>query len=696
MALSVPNRRTQTISHMGAEGVTWIGQAPFTSEPHVFQNLGDGTYTHSGLLAIRAAAAAGVNITYKILYNDAVAMTGGQPAEGGLTVAQIAHQVSAEGAKRLAIVSDDPEKYPSNYFPAGATVHHRRELDAVQKELREVKGLSVLIYDQTCAAEKRRRRKRGLYPDPPKRIFINERVCEGCGDCSVASNCVSVQPLETEFGRKRRIDQSNCNKDFSCIEGFCPSFVTVHGGRLRKADRAASDPAALFADLPTPATPTLDGAYNILVTGIGGTGVITIGALLGMAAHVDGKACSTLDFTGLSQKNGAVMSHVRIAPSPDDLANVRIGPGNANLILGCDIVVATSVPALSRAERGVTRAVVNADLLPTASFVIDPDIDFQAGTMRDSLNEAVSASDLDILDATGLATALMGDSIATNSFMLGFAFQRGTIPLSLEAIMKAIDLNGAAIEMNKLAFSWGRLAAHDLQRVVSAARFKNSGAASVKRTLDESIAFRAKFLTDYQNEAYSKRYLVDRARAAEAKAAPGSHEFTEAFAKGLFKLMAYKDEYEVARLYSDGEFAKALKEQFDGDASVKVSLAPPLLASRDKVTGHLRKREFGSWILQAFDILTRFKFLRGTAFDPFGYTSERRMERALPGEYSATIFRHLDKAKPHDWARLVALAKSAELVRGYGHIKEANVAKYRQECARLESAIGQPIAQAAE
>jgi indolepyruvate ferredoxin oxidoreductase len=625
-------------------------------------------------------------------------MTGGQPAEGGLTVSQIAHQVAAEGAKRLVIVSDDPEKYPSNYFPSGATVHHRRELDAVQRELREIKGLTVLIYDQTCAAEKRRRRKRGLYPDPDKRIFINERVCEGCGDCSTVSNCVSVQPLETEFGRKRRIDQSNCNKDFSCIEGFCPSFVSVHGGKLRKADRAAADPKALFADLPMPAIPSLDGAYNILVTGIGGTGVITIGALLGMAAHVDGRACSTLDFTGLSQKNGAVMSHVRIAPSADDLANVRIGPGSANLILGCDIVVATSVTALSRAERGVTRAVVNADLLPTASFVIDPDIDFQAGTMRDALNEAVSATDLDILDANGLATALMGDSIATNSFMLGFAFQRGAIPLSLEAIMKAIELNGAAIEMNKLAFSWGRLAAHDLQRVVTAARFKNSGAAPAKRTLDEAIAFRAKFLTEYQDEAYSKRYLseVERVRAAEAKGSAGSTDLTEAFAKGLFKLMAYKDEYEVARLYSDGEFSKALKEQFDGDPAVKVSLAPPLLAKRDKVTGHLRKREFGPWIFRAFELLTRFKFLRGTAFDPFGYTAERRMERALPGEYGAMIFRHLDRARAQDWPRLVALAKSAELVRGYGHIKEANVAKFRAECARLEAAIGQPVAQAAE
>ncbi|MBR0751369.1 indolepyruvate ferredoxin oxidoreductase family protein [Bradyrhizobium jicamae] len=697
MALSIPARRTQTISHMGAEGVAWIGQAPFTDEQHVFQNLGDGTYTHSGLLALRAAAAAGVNITYKILYNDAVAMTGGQPAEGAFNVSQIAHQVAAEGTKRLAIVSDDPDKYPANYFPAGATIHHRRELDAVQRDLRDIPGLTVLIYDQTCAAEKRRRRKRGLYPDPPKRVFINERVCEGCGDCSQVSNCVSVQPLETELGRKRRIDQSNCNKDFSCIEGFCPSFVTVLDPKLRKADRTAADPKALFADLPTPPTPTLSGPYNILVTGIGGTGVITIGALLGMAAHVQGLACSTLDFTGLSQKNGAVMSHVRLAPVADDLASVRIAPGGANLILGCDIVVATSIPALTRAERGVTRAVVNADLLPTASFVIDPDIDFEASSMRDALNEAVTPGDLDILDATGLATALMGDSIATNAFMLGFAFQRGAIPLSLEAIMKAIELNGAAIEMNRLAFSWGRLAAHDLPRVVSAARFKSAGQAPAKRSLDETIAFRTKFLTDYQDEAYAKRYLADveRVRAAETASAPGSQELTEAFAKGLFKLMAYKDEYEVARLYSDGEFTKALREQFESSSSLKILLAPPLLARRDPVTGHLQKREFGPWIFKAFDVLASLKRFRGTAFDIFGYTAERRMERALPGEYSATIFRHLG-GKALDLPRLVALAKSAELVRGYGHIKEANVARYRAECARLEKAIGQPVAQAAE
>src|SRR5258708_1884718 len=488
MALSVPSRRTATISHMGAEGVTWIGQAPFTSEQHVFQNLGDGTYTHSGLLALRAAAAAGVNITYKILYNDAVAMTGGQPAEGGLTVSQIAHQVWAEGSKRVAIVSDDPGKYPGKgYFPEGATVHHRREMDRIQRELREISGLSVLIYDQTCAAEKRRRRKRGLYPDPPKRVFINDLVCEGCGDCSQASNCISVQPLETEFGRKRQIDQSNCNKDYSCVEGFCPSFVTVHGGTLKNAETSSVDSSQLFADLPLPPRRELEEPFNILVTGIGGTGVITIGALLGMAAHLDGRGCSALDFTGLAQKNGAVMSHVRIAPAPEDIPTVRIASGGADLILGCDIVVSASPTALSRVERGATLAIVNADLQPTASFVMNPDIAFEMNAMQRALPDAIGDKNLDIIDATGIASALMGDSIATNAFMLGFAFHKGAVPLSLEAILRAIEINGAAIEMNQQAFSWGRLAAHDLARVRSVTQFR-ARAATTTRTLDESIA----------------------------------------------------------------------------------------------------------------------------------------------------------------------------------------------------------------
>ena len=686
MALSVPSRRTATISHMGAEGVSWIGQAPFTTEPHIFQNLGDGTYTHSGLLALRAAAAAGVNITYKILYNDAVAMTGGQPAEGGLTVSQIAHQVWAEGAKRVAIVSDDPGKYAKGYFPAGATVHHRREMDQVQRELREISGLSVLIYDQTCAAEKRRRRKRGLYPDPPKRVFINDLVCEGCGDCSQASNCVSVQPLDTEFGRKRQIDQSNCNKDYSCVEGFCPSFVTVHGGSLKRAQTSSIDSGQLFAELPLPPRRELDAPYNILVTGIGGTGVITIGALLGMASHLDGRGCSALDFTGLAQKNGAVMSHVRIAASPEDIATVRIASGGADLILGCDIVVSANATALSRVERGATLAIVNADLQPTASFVMNPDIDFEMKAMQDALRDAIGDNNLDIIDATGIASALMGDSIATNAFMLGLAFQKGAIPLSLEAIMRAIEINGAAIEMNKQAFSWGRLAAHDLARVRSVTQFR-ARATTTTRTLDEQIAYRARFLTDYQNQTYSDLYLstVTNVRNAETKTSPGSSELTEAVAKNLFKLMAYKDEYEVARLYTDSAFATKLGEKFEGDVRLKFHLAAPLLARRDKVTGHLQKKEYGGWIIHAFRLLARLKFLRGTAFDPFGYAAERKAERKLIDDYLAMIEQHIATAKGSQIPILARLARLPEMIRGYGHIKEHSIGKALAEKTRLEA-----------
>jgi indolepyruvate ferredoxin oxidoreductase len=687
MALSIPSRRTATISHMGAEGVSWIGQAPFTSESHIFQNLGDGTYTHSGLLALRAAAAAGVNITYKILYNHAVAMTGGQPAEGGLTVSQIAHQVWAEGAKRLAIVSDDPDKYPrTNFFPDGATVHHRRELDRVQRELREIKGLSVLIYDQTCAAEKRRRRKRGTYPDPAKRVFINDLVCEGCGDCSQASNCVSVQPLETEFGRKRQIDQSNCNKDYSCVEGFCPSFVTVHGGTLKKAETSTIDSGQLFADLPLPPRRELDRPFNILVTGIGGTGVITIGALLGMAAHLDGRGCSALDFTGLSQKNGAVMSHVRIAPAPEDISTVRIASGGADLILGCDIVVSANATALSRVERGVTLAVVNADLQPTASFVMNPDIDFEMNAMRGALRDAVGDNNLDIIDATGIASALMGDSIATNAFMLGFAFQKGAIPLSLEAILRAIEINGAAVEMNKQAFTWGRLATYDIARVRGVIQFRARASATV-RTLDQSIADRAKFLGEYQNQSYADRYLgtVAKVRAAEAKAAPGSSELTKAVAKNLFKLMAYKDEYEVARLYTDGAFATKLEEKFEGDVSLRFHLAPPLFARRDKATGHLQKQEFGGWVIHVFRLLARLKFLRGTAFDPFGYTADRKAERKLIDDYLSTIEQRIAGLKGEQIPILARLGRLPEMIRGYGHIKEQSIAKSLSEKARLEA-----------
>ncbi len=692
MALSIPARRTHTITHMGGEGANWIGQAHFTEEPHVFQNLGDGTYTHSGLLAIRAAAAAGVNITYKILYNDAVAMTGGQPAESGFTVSQIAHQVAAEGARKLAIVTDDPEKSPpSGYFPHGATVHHRRDLDAVQRDLRETKGLTVLIYDQTCAAEKRRRRKRGLFPDPQKRAFINDLVCESCGDCSEKSNCVSVKPLETEFGRKRQIDQSNCNKDYSCIEGFCPSFVTVNGGRLRKVEKSKADSAGMFASLPAPKQKPLGEPYGILVTGIGGTGVITIGALLGMAAHVEGKGCTTLDFTGLSQKNGAVLSHVRLAPQPEDLAAVRIAPGGADLLLGCDMIVSAQANALSRLEHGVTKAIINGDLQPTAGFVQNPDIDFATAQMQKGLKDAVGDDALDIIDATGIAATLMGDSIATNPFMMGYAWQKGLIPLTQEGIFRAIELNGAAIDMNKEAFMWGRLAAHDPKRVHEAIRSLEAPEPE-EENFEQKQARRIAFLTDYQDASWAERYrkLVDQVTQVEKAKIRNSTALTEAVAQSFFKLMSYKDEYEVARLYTNGAFRKKLERQFDGDYTLTFHMAPPLAARRDPQTGHLQKMTFGPWMMRVMRVLAGFKGLRGGALDIFGRTEERRMERRMIGEYEATIAAVLAELKPENHDIATAIAALPQSIRGFGHIKEANAAKAAVEGKRLMDAFRAP------
>ncbi len=602
--------------------------------------------------------------------------------------ATISH-MGGEGAKRIAIVSDEPKKYPRRgYFPDGTTIHHRRELDRVQRELREINGLTVLIYDQTCAAEKRRRRKRGLFPDPPKRVFINDLVCEGCGDCSATSNCVSVQPLETEFGRKRQIDQSSCNKDFSCVEGFCPSFVTVHGGRPKRAERSVIVAHGLYDGLPIPPQRRLDEPYNILIAGIGGTGVITIGALLGMAAHLEGRGCAALDFTGLAQKNGAVMSHVRIAANPEDISAVRIAAGGADLILGCDIVVSASPAALSRTDYSSTRAVINAELQPTASFVINPDIDFEAGAMQRAIRDAVGDQHLDVTDATSIATTLLGDSIATNAFMLGYAFQKGLIPLSLEAILKAIELNGAAVEMNTQAFSWGRLAAEDMSRVRESTTFRIRPENPVK-TLDETIAGFAAFLTVYQNKGYADRYLrlVATVRAAERGASPTSTELTEAVAKNLFKLMAYKDEYEVARLYVDGTFAKKLGDRFEGDFRLSFHLAPPLFARRDPMTGHLQKEEYGEWVMRAFRMLARLKFLRGTIFDPFGYSNERKSERKLIADYEAMIMRHTATLNSDQIGAVARLARLPEMVRGYGHIKEENIRRFLVERAQVEADV---------
>jgi len=702
MAIWMP-RATSTYSHMGGEGAAWIGQAPFTEDKHVFQNLGDGTYSHSGLLAIRAAAIAGVNITYKILYNDAVAMTGGQQVEGHLSVGQIARQVAAEGAKQIVVVTDEPDKYPSGTFANDVTVRHRDELDAVQRELREITGLTILIYDQTCAAEKRRRRKRGTYPDPAKRVFINEAVCEGCGDCSEKSNCVAVKPLETEFGRKRTIDQSSCNKDFSCLKGFCPSFVTVHGGELRRLEakhRQLRSIAEHIAALPPPTAKPLGEPYNILIAGIGGTGVITVGALLGMAAHIEGKGCSVLDFTGLAQKNGAVLSHVRLAPKPDDLHAVRVAAGGADLVLGCDMVVAASPTALARIEHGVTRCVVNSDYQPTAAFVMNPDVDFETAALTKAIKHAAGESCADFVDATGIATALLGDSIAANLFLLGYAVQRGLVPLSAAAIDRAIELNGVAVEMNKHALAWGRLAAHDHARVEALVHPVPEDMPKAPKGLAALVERRAAFLAQYQDAGYAAHYrdfVAGVERAERARLGHGT-ALAEAVAENLFKLMAYKDEYEVARLYTDGRFRKELRHQFAGKYRLQFHLAPPTFAKRDPVTGELQKRAFGPWVFTAFKLLARLKFLRGTALDPFGRTPERRMERRLIDEYRAIVTELNAGLTPANHNLAIEIARIPERIRGFGHVKERAivVAKAREAALMAAFRAPAPAAHAAE
>ena len=737
------DRDTDTFTHMGGEGVTWAGQAAFTDTEHVFQNLGDGTYFHSGSLAIRQAIAAGVNITYKILYNDAVAMTGGQPVDGTLTVPQIAHQMRAEGVYTIVLLSDDIDKWKSrrHEFPSDVEFHDRAELDAVQKQLRTVKGTSILIYEQTCATEKRRRRKRGKLVDPPKRTMINSLVCEGCGDCGEKSFCVSVLPKETEFGRKRDIDQSNCNKDFSCTTGFCPSFVTVHGGQLRKGKK--SDAASLLDNLPPPAFRTdLSQPWNILITGVGGTGVVTIGALLGMAGHLEGKGASVLDQTGLAQKGGAVTTHIRIASTPADIHAVRIAAGEADLVLGCDMVVVNDYWALSKVRAERSQVVLNTYEAMPGTFTTHPDMQFPAADIIAGVKVALGGRDPILLDATQLATALLGDAIAANLFILGFAWQQGLVPLSLEALMRAIELNGAAIEMNQKAFAWGRLAAIDPQAVQQAAGLarnahtraerrpgalhelppgewegSEAGAPSaprnpgnepeirglpaagpadgeatfaalddgrLSRSLDELVARRSAFLTDYQDAAYANRYrtLVDAVRSAEQQAVPGSTALTETVSRYFFKLMAYKDEYEVARLYTSGDFIKRVQQQFEGDYQVRFHLAPPLFAKRDE-QGQLLKKEYGPWMFKAFGLLAKLKGLRGGRFDVFGYTEERRGERQLIADYEKTLQELLGGLDARRLALAVDIASIPEHIRGYGHVKEAHLHEAKAREAAL-------------
>jgi indolepyruvate ferredoxin oxidoreductase len=677
----------QTFTQMGGEGVPWIGQAPFTETRHVFANLGDGTYFHSGSLAIRAAVAAGVNITYKLLFNDAVAMTGGQPMDGTLTVPQITQQLAAEGVARQVVVTDDPGKYPHDApFVPGVTIHHRDELDQVQRALRQQRGVSVLIYDQTCAAEKRRRRKRGKMIDPPRRLFINEQVCEGCGDCGVKSNCVSVQPVETELGRKRRIDQSACNKDYSCLKGFCPSFVSVHGGKLRRAD-PRSLPVPDVERLREPVRPDAAQPYNILVTGVGGTGVITIGSIIGMASHLEGKGVTVLDMTGMSQKNGAVMSHVRIARRADDLHAVRIATGEADTVIGCDILVAVGPDALSRMQLGLTRCAVNTAQAMPGTFTRSPDLAFPVARMRKQLIEVVGPDAVRFVDASRLATSLCGDAIATNMFLLGYAWQLGLVPLSEAAILRAIEINGAGVKMNTSAFRWGRIAAHDLELVEAAATQAAPGEAArpLARTLDEVIAAREAALVAYQDQDYAQRYrdLVERVRLAERQHDPSSTALTDAVARSYHKLLAYKDEYEVARLYSDPQFRKQLQDAFDGNYRLGVHLAPPLISRVDPATGEPRKREFGPWIFPVLRVLARLKGLRATRFDPFGYTAERRLERRLIADYEREVEELLRRLTPATQALAVAIARLPQSIRGFGHVKLASVEQARKQRSEL-------------
>ena len=692
------DRNTAGYTQMGGEGASWMGMAPFVKTAHIFQNIGDGTYFHSGSLAVRAAVASGANMTYKILYNDAVAMTGGQHVDGNLSVPQITQQMHAEGARKIAVVTDEPEKYGSGApFAPGVTVHHRDDYLAVQQEFTKVEGVSVIVYDQTCAAEKRRRRKRNLYPDPPKRAFINDLVCEGCGDCGVKSNCVSVTPLETEFGRKRKIDQSACNKDYSCVKGFCPSFVTVHGGGVRKA--APSKPAGentevLFPAVTEPALPALDTPYGIMVTGVGGTGVVTIGAIVGMAAHLEGRGFGGLDMAGLAQKGGAVWSHLQIARHPDDIKTVRLGAGGANLVLGCDLVVSASQKTMETTRPG-TRMVVNTHEQMTGAFTRDANFKFPGSSLRETIAHGVGKDNAEFVDASRIATALLGDSIATNMFMLGFAFQRGLVPVSSEALNKAIELNGAGVKMNQAAFLWGRRTAVDSKAVAKliAPRTEQATSIKVSETLDETIARRVAFLTDYQDAAWADRYrkLVDEVRAAESAKVKGEAKLTEAVARYFFKLMAYKDEYEVARLYTSGEFRKKLDEQFDGNFKLRFHLAPPLFSKRDPVTGELQKREYGPWVFAAFKLLAKMKGLRGGALDIFGRTSERRTERALIGEYETTIRSLLSRLDRDNLATAVQIASIPEEIRGFGHVKERNLAAAKEKEAKLLAGFGVPV-----
>ncbi len=693
------DRSTSGFTQMGGEGVPWVGQQPFTTDQHIFANLGDGTYFHSGSLAVRQAIAAGVNITYKILYNDAVAMTGGQQVgerPEGHSVVQIAQSMRAEGVVKIVVVTDEPEKYEGVTLVEGVAVHHRDELDAIQRQFREIKGTTVIIYDQTCATEKRRRRKRGSLVDPARRVVINELVCEGCGDCGVQSNCLSVEPLETEFGRKRQINQSTCNKDMSCLKGFCPSFVTVEGGQLRKkAKSKAASPFEMGA-LPEPRIPGTEGVdgkvWGIVVAGVGGTGVITIGQLLGMAGHIEGKGIVTQDAGGLAQKGGATWSHVLIGATQDDIRTTRVGMAGADLIIGCDPIVAAGKETVLRMREGRTHVALNSYSTPTAAFVHNANWQNPAEACAAEIVKAVGVAGVGAFNADAASTKLMGDSIYTNPMMLGYAWQKGWIPLEYASLMRAIELNAVAVDNNKTAFEWGRRAAHDpasVERLFVTAQVIAMPAP--RQGLADLVARRVAFLKDYQNAAYARRYESFVGRVQQAESALGKTQLTEAVARYLFKLMAYKDEYEVARLHTDRSFHDKVGAMFEGDFKLNYHLAPPMIAkTNDK--GELQKQKFGPWMLNAFRLLARLKGLRGSALDPFGRTEERKMERALIAQYESSIEEILQSLNAGNHAAAVDVARIPELIRGYGHVKARHAVLAQQQWTAALAAFRQPSA----
>jgi len=670
------DRETTSLIQMGGEGVNWAASSLFTGKGHIFQNLGEGTYYHSGSMAIRQAIAAKANITYKILYNDAVAMTGGQPVDGPISVHAIAQEVRAEGVGRIAVVSDQPEKFSPSSLPAGITIHHRRDLDAVQRDLREVKGVSVLIYEQACATEKRRRRKRGTMEDPKRFAYINDLVCEGCGDCSVESNCLSVEPKETPFGRKRKINLSNCNKDFSCLNGFCPSFVTVEGAVRRKKTVLEDDFISRAGGLAAPDLPSLDRPFDLLVTGVGGTGVVTVGALVSMAAHLEGKGSSVLDFTGFAQKFGPVLSFIRLAATPSAINQVRIDNGAADALIGCDIVVSSSPKASATYRRGM-RAVVNLAEMPTGDVVRMRDADLATRRRLREIEKVAGAGNVSAFDANATAERLFGDAVFANVIMLGFAWQQGLVPVSLAALDRAMGLNGVSVEKNRQAFAAGRL-------IFADPNLLDKDEAAAPESIEEVIARRAEFLVGYQNEAWSRRYrdTVERVRAAEARF--NSTALTEAVARSLFKLMSYKDEYEVARLHMRTGFLAELSREFEGDFKVNYHFAPPMLAAGKDARGRPLKRQFGQWIQTPLRALARLKRLRGTPFDVFGYTAERRMERGLIDWYEGIVALLLERMTSQEPSAVLEIARAPMDIRGYGPVKEAAA---RQVKARVSEML---------